>query len=137
MSIQGRIFTDAYNSIFSVIPYDKAWSNTTGYFDYLVDLVKLAPGKIAKSMDPNMRRMILIGTRFGTIVVFDRYSGQIENGVWVCNRPHSKVIDSLTSGTSIGQGEMVTLLGSWGNLNNNIGSTIEKMAAELLAESSV
>lgn len=133
MSIQGKVFTEAFKAIRKVVPFDPKWMNGTGYFDGAVYMVKLANGEMAKSTDEVGRRIIFIGTRFGTVVVFDRYAEQVEDGIWVSNKPKSTVLCELMSGTSIGLNEMTTLLGGWGNLNENIGFTIERMANELKA----
>ncbi len=133
MSVQGKIFTETYGKIRKEVKYDSKWMNGTGYFDGAVHMVKLGVGEMAKSKDDVGRRIIFIGTRFGTIVVFDRYAEQIEDGVWVANKPNSRVLQELMSGTSIGISEMTTIMGSWGDLGDNIGHVIEDMANELKA----
>lgn len=127
----GRIFYKAYMAVDTIIPFDPKWCNGTGYFDGAVS-VPLKPGKLANSLDLNCRRLIFIGTRFGTIVVFDRFVDQTDGGVYVTNHPNSTTIRTLLSDGSVGEGEMALLLGGWGILEDNIGNAIEKMAAEFL-----
>ncbi len=131
MSIQGKVFTEAFNSVKKVVPFDTKWMNGTGYFDGVVHMVKLAVGEMAKSTDEVGRRLIMVGTRFGTVVVFDRYNEQNNDGIWVTNKPSSAVLRELMSGTNVGLNEMVTIVGGNGNLRDNIGYTIERMAKEL------
>lgn len=131
MSLQGKIFTEAYNTIKQTIRYNSDWMDNEGYFPGAITAVKLDIGRLAKSVDDVGRRIILIGTRFGTVVVFDRYTEQVEDGVWVSSRPNSRVIYELMSKGPIGISEMITIMGSWGNIGDNIGNVIEHMAKEL------
>lgn len=124
----GRIFTEAFENLQKleeVIVFNPSWANGTGYFDGAVN-EPLQPGKIKATNDPSMRRLILIGTRFGTIVVFDRFSNQTDNGVFVTNAPNNSIIDLAVSGSSVGETEMLVLLGGWGMVKENIGTQIER-----------
>jgi len=129
----GTIFTERYNQVTTVIDFDPKWANGTGYYDHAVEKVDLKPGEMAKSFDAGTsRRIILVGTRFGCVVVFDRYSNQGEGGVYVTNEPANFVIRQLVPRGSIGEHSMYVLLGTWG-IETNVGKTIEKMAKELAA----
>lgn len=129
----GAIFTERYNQVTTVIDFDPKWANGTGYYDHAVEKVDLKPGEMAKSFDAGTsRRIILIGTRFGSVVVFDRYTNQGEGGVYVTNEPANFVIKQFVPSGSIGEHSMYVLLGSWG-IETNLGKTIEKMAKELAA----
>ncbi len=135
MGANGKIFTEAFlNEEVPEITYNPNWANQTGYLDYAVsgnNAPVLAPGQMVKTRDPRGRRIILIGTRKGNVAVFDRYSGQAEMGTWVTNSPRTPIFQTLLSGSAVGEAEMVTLLGSWGNIQQNIGYTIEAIAHEL------
>ena len=126
----GRIFEQAYNSIKVNISFDSKWKNGTGYLNGAIK-VPLQPGELSKSVDDYNRRVILIGTRFGTVVIFDRYKNQVDDGVYVSNKPDNYTFKVLMSGSSIGEGEMSLLVGPWGALDENIGFTIEKLALDL------
>lgn len=129
----GTIFTERYEEVTTEIDFDPKWANGTGYYDYAVEAVELKPGEMAKSFDAGTgRRIILIGTRFGSVVVFDRYTNQGEGGVYVTNEPANFVIKQFVPSGSIGEHSMYVLLGSWG-IETNLGYTIEKMAKELAA----
>ena len=126
-NLPGSIFQRIFREIQTEIPFDPEWANGTGYLDGAVSH-PLPPGKMAKTVDNYERRVILIGTRFGTVVVFDRYRGQTDGGVYVSNRPNSTTIDALMTGTAIGGGEMACVLGDYAP---NIGETIERIYNEL------
>ena len=126
-NLPGKIFQRVFSEIQSEVPFDASWANGTGYLDDAVSY-PLPPGEMVKTTDNYGRRVILIGTRFGTVVVFDRFKGQTDGGVYVSNRPRSTTIDSLMTGTAIGGGEMACVLGDF---CPNIGETIEGIYAEL------
>lgn len=135
MGANGKIFTEAFNNDeVPEITYNPGWANPTGYLDHAVkgnNAPVLAPGQMVKTRDPRGRRIILIGTRKGNVAVFDRYSGQSETGTWVTNAPRTPIFRTLLSGSAVGEAEMVTLVGSWGNIQQNIGFVIEEIAHEL------
>ena len=122
----GLVFNKAWGEIEKEIPFNDTWKNGTGYFDNAVSMVQLTAGSIAKSTDDKDRRIILIGTRWGTVVVFDRYTGQEEGGVYVTNSPRNKLLKLIISGSAVSETEMINLLGPWGDISQNIGAVIEK-----------
>lgn len=84
-------FNEAYEAINVVVDYDASWANGTGYFDKAVknqELLNLLPdtGMMAKSLDPNNRKIIFLRGIGGIVVVFQRYS-EGQNNVIVCNSP--------------------------------------------------
>ena len=126
-NLPGSIFQRIFREIQTEVPFDPSWTNGTGYLDGAVSHT-LSPGEMVKTIDNYDRRVILIGTRYGTVAVFDRYQGQTDGGVYVSNRPRSTTIDALMTGTAIGGGEMACILGDSGP---NIGEMIEKIYAEM------
>lgn len=129
----GRIFSQVFEKIENVIEYSRSWENKTGYLDNAASIVNLKPAEMAKSVDHNGRRIILIGTRFGTVVVFDRFIGQTNGGVYVTNAPRNYIFRALMSGTAVGEQEMALLLGSWGIIKENIGYVIEQIAQDFVS----
>lgn len=124
----GNIFNNTFNNAeVEGIEFNPSWKNGTGYFDNAV-YVDLQPGEMRKCRDDQGRRLILIGTRFKTIVVFDRFKNQEDDGVYVTNFKKNVLLGTLLSGNSVGEQEMITLMGSWGNLKHNIGRKIEQIA---------
>lgn len=73
MSVSKQVFLAAFDKIETTLEFDTTWSNGTGYFDGARD-VDLEAGKRAKSIAPDGRRLILVGTDVGTCVAFERYS---------------------------------------------------------------
>lgn len=129
----GTVFTERFEQITKEVPFSDKWNNGTGYYDHACELVNLKPGELAKSYDQNTsRRIILIGTRFGTVVLFDRYSKQTDGGTYVTNAPTNWVLKQFMSNSAVGEAEAYRLLGSW-KPENNLGYTIEELAKELAA----
>lgn len=134
---QGKVFKEAFNSLLNKgreIPFNPEWSNSTGYYDYVVRgeaAPILAPGEIACSRSNNDRRLIIVGTRMGNACVFDRYSGQDDGGVYVSNTPSGMVFEALLPIGSVGEITMIRFVGSWGDTERNLGWLIEQIAENL------
>ena len=128
----GRIFSGVFNDSDVVdITFDAGWSNGTGYLDGAVKApIKglEAPGSIGRCRDQHGRRVLVVRTRFGNVVVFDRYTGQEQAGVYVSNAPSNPLIRLAVSDSSVTEDEMNTLFGGWGILEDNLGFAIEKIA---------
>lgn len=128
----GRVFNAVFNDPAVVeVPFDAAWSNGTGYFDGAVKATIKGlevPGAVGRCRDQKGRRILIVATRFGNTVVFDRYTGQDQSGVYVSNAPSNPLIQLVVSGSSVSEDEMNTLFGGWGILQDNIGYAIEKIA---------
>lgn len=81
-------FDKAFKNTSTVIEYSKEWANGTGYYNGAVR-GKAAPvlksGDRVKCVSDNGRRMVIIGTKLGNVVVFDRYSERAD--IQVCNLP--------------------------------------------------
>ena len=126
----GRVFEQAFCGITNVITFDPTWANGTGYFDGAVK-VPMAIGAVAKSNDTAGRRIILIGTRFGTVVVFDRYSGQTDGGVYVHNHRTNKLLKTTIGDSNISGSSMENILDWFDPAKRNIGHLIEEIYAEI------
>lgn len=125
-TIAGQVFQRAFEEIPTVLlPFDPTWANGTGYYDYAVKKVRLAVGELAKSVDDENRRIIFIGTRFGTVVIFDRFSDQTNAGVYVANYPKETIFKYLVGTSSITDEAMVNIFGF-----DNLGQVIEKIAKD-------
>jgi hypothetical protein len=79
-----QLFDSKYYSITNVIECNSDWTDGMGYFESAVELFKgcepgavvnLRPGEMAKSITPDYRKVIFVGTHFGTCAVFQRYTG--------------------------------------------------------------
>lgn len=127
----GRVFNEAFNAIEEVLEFNPKWANDTGYLDNAVDgedAPRLEEGEVAKFIDGYGRRAIIIGTFYGNVVVFDRYKGQEDGGVYVTNTPsRTALIETIIPNGAVSEITMINILGGWGNLDDNVGNTI-KMA---------
>lgn len=70
-----EIFDRAYGGPCKEIPFIREWSNGAGMFDHAVygeHAPKLANGEMVKSITPGKRRILIVGTHLGNLVIFDR-----------------------------------------------------------------
>ncbi|HET8686508.1 MAG TPA: hypothetical protein VFM18_07565 [Methanosarcina sp.] len=113
-------FIQQYNSIEDVVEFDESWSNGTGYFNNAV-YYSLKSGERRKSVDDKGRKIILVGTRFGTCVIFERYAGSHI----VCNLP-DPVQELLGLNTRLYDEQTVSLL-TGDTAFHNIGLRLETL----------
>lgn len=76
----------------TVIPFNPLWANATGYYDFAVKGTNapiLAAGEVVQSESMNNRKIVLVGTKHGNAVFFQRYSNCAPDGVIVTNMPMS------------------------------------------------
>jgi hypothetical protein len=132
-SAPGKIFTQAYDEI-EKIDFEDRWVTDEGYYDNINTHLKLSVGEMKATFDDfSKRRIILIGTRIGVIAVYDKYCYQGVSGIYHANVPNckSKLLQALLPAATIGKRDMVTLIGSWNNYENNIGFKIEEVYKEI------
>ena len=70
-------------------PYKREWNNTTGYFDGIVEdksAITGPIGTVVKFITENRRAALVIKSRWGNLVIFERYSDG-ENNTFACNGP--------------------------------------------------
>lgn len=83
------VFQNVYNHPTALsIDYNSNWANGTGYFDHAVkgdNAPIVGIGCVVKSITPDDRKIIIIGTRFGNAVLFDRYTPPEQ--IIACNLP--------------------------------------------------
>jgi len=73
-----RNFKSVLEKIAFEVPFEAEWKNDTGYFDHAVDCY-VPEGRVVKSTCPTTkRRIILVGTVLGTVVVFERYTPDMD-----------------------------------------------------------
>lgn len=133
----GRVFNTVLKELVQKgleIPFDPRWANMTGYLDGVVAgdaAPAMEVGEIKFFTDNFGRRCIIIGTRFGNVVVFDRFANQVDDGVYVVNLPRSKFVAFAIPTGAVSERTMIDLLGPWGSWKNeNLGCMIEKIAKE-------
>ena len=107
------MFIDQFNKINTEIEFKPSFNNGTGYFDPAVELVKLNPGEEAKTTCPETgRKIIFIGTRLGTIVVFQRYSNPTK--VIAYNAQTSSILKALLGDSALTENRVCSLIGRFG-----------------------
>lgn len=81
-----NVFNAAWDAIEHLVPFDNNWGGT---YPNQATKFELAPGEVVKtrSGELNNRKMIMIGTMFGTIVLFERYTNG-QHGTIVSVVPH-------------------------------------------------
>lgn len=124
-------FEEMYNSPINEIPFNESWHNGTGYYDFATK-VDVPIGVVMKSYDPTTkRRLLFIGTRLGTVVVFERYEGG-KSGIYVMNAPKAISYRFLNFGharSNLSQDTISNFVGTYhdGKFHNNIAHVIETM----------
>lgn len=125
--MKARYFDTHFAQATSSLEFDPAWANGTGYFDHAVKMVSLEPGEMASSVDPQGRKIILIGTRFGTCVFFERYARKdTDDQIRVTSNVPSALRMLITDGV-LGYDEFARLASA----GSNIGHAVERMFAEV------
>jgi hypothetical protein len=123
------VFFGRFDAIETVIPFNPNWANGTGYFDNAVrgkNCVHLPPGVCAKSIAKDGRKMIFVGTRFGVVVMFQRYTDNAD--FFVHNAPTD--IDHLGLYNTSGQRRLEDVRRIVGDDDmgvDNLGHLIEKI----------
>lgn len=123
-----KTFSNLFDYIKEEVPFNPDWANGTGYFDGLsrnTKLLKLENGQRVKAVDEHGRRLIIVGTRLGNCVVFERYSDNAN--IIVCNLPHQvKVVFDLQG--SLDTHQVSFIAGQTYNADYSINSRIECMS---------
>ena len=68
-------FNEAFAFDHCVVAYNRAWSNGKGGYN-LTHLPDIQPGSIIKSLSPGGRRILIIGTVHGSLVLGDLFTQQ-------------------------------------------------------------
>ena len=126
-----ELFVKTFDAITDTIPFQKEWSNGTGYFDHAVKgehAPKLRPGRIVKVESPGHRKMMLVGTPVGNVVVFSRYSDR--DDVYVTNAPQSIYSTGLIESGRVTDRMMGIILGQWGDGCENVGELLQNLVEE-------
>lgn len=145
MNEVNEIFTKAYQGCKRELPFNPAWSNGTGYLDFAVyskegqlTAPKLANGEMVRSntsQEGKGRRIIIIGTRLGNMVIFDRFTDQDEgqkdedHAIFVYNATTTLKNGGWFSSGALDVWSMETAVGD--NVDKNIGWRIEQLASAM------
>lgn len=131
------VFNRAYNEITKTIPYDRSWSDGHGYhgpFLTTPDFYFVHVGDVFRSVTPGGRRLILIRTRHGMVMVSERYMPDDKRGqhvvVEACDAVHAVFNTYFEEGGLVEPVDGLNLkvvLGSDSVLKENIGYVIENI----------
>lgn len=109
------------------IAFDPEWANGTGYYNGAVEapLEGVEIGEIARSRAPgsNNRRILMVKTQFGNVVVFERYTPKEEQlqGPLVMNLPKAvKQSEMAGEEGALAMETLVKIFGD-GSLMDNVG----------------
>lgn len=112
-----------------VIPFNAQWANGTGYLDDAVSSVyapEVAVGTVVQSTDNHGRRIGIVGTAIGNIVVFDRYS-DVSTSVVVCNAPKALLHIMGINDGALSVADVKAIFGD-GTWTYNAGINLEAIA---------
>jgi len=127
-------FFKAFDQVTTEIEFNPEFSNRTGYYDFAVSgehAPVLTVGTMAKCVTDNGRKLLLVSTRFGNAVIFQRYSDS--ESVIVGNLPRE--IEQLYLGSAVGTNlaedsiTLFMLLGEpeYDTIYPNVGQRIENL----------
>lgn len=124
MSATHKSFVRDWENCENEMPYNHDWDNGTGYMDGLttakLDLPAGAMVRMRTSM-PNNRRVLVIVTQMGNVVIFERYSGG-EKGVLVMQS--TQTVENIVGNTRPIHNEVDLARLTGGQWNKNIGEAL-------------
>lgn len=129
-----EIFDAAFARTERVVEFNPKWSNGTGLFDFAVygdEAPVLPAGSISRSITPHGRKLLLIGSRLGNIVIFERTIGSPKTGVTTyCHQAMSIVKDGgWFSDMVLDEYELELAVGT--TTENHIGRRIDLLYASM------
>ena len=107
-------FTAAYDRISNEVVFNPSWKNGTGYLDNAVHDLQIT--EICKTVDNAHRKIIVIPTAIGNVVVFERFTDG-DRGIIVSNAPRAieRLAFGMDLGSSLGDAALAFYLGDeWG-----------------------
>ena len=138
--MSAKSFYTAFSQVTASIPFNENFNNGTGYLDNCQEgehAPIVAPGQIVKTETLKGRKILIVGTRFGNAVIFERYTNAIaeDTNVIVGNLP--KEVEQLYLGSAVGTNlaqdniTLFLLLGEpkYASIHPNVGERIENLFA--------
>lgn len=116
------------NTEIETIPFNPKWSNGTGYFDHAVEgdeAPVLAPGRIVKSATPGGRKILIVGTPIGNVVIFQRYDDR--DDIYVMNTTTLIMHLGWFESGRLDIRQMSIALGDYGDCLDNVGFKIKQI----------
>lgn len=111
------------------VEFNPAWQNNQGYFNHAVrgeHAPMVAEGRIVKSTDQFGRKLLIIGTRCGNCVVFERHCGVAigSDTIYVGNYPLALTKLRISPHGAITEDGMISLIGTEFGERDNIGKRL-------------
>ena len=132
------VFNRAFDQITKTIPYDRTWSDGHGYhtpFLTATDFYFVHVGDVFRSVTPGGRRLIMIKTVYGMVMVSERYMPGDKRGqhvvVEACSEIHTVFNTYFEEGgltEPVSGINLSIVLGSDDVLKENIGFVIENIS---------
>jgi hypothetical protein len=121
-----NMFELAYSQIEREVAFSLEWGDGSGFLDYVCYDKKLAaqlkPGEFARTSDEYGRKIILIGTRYGAVAIFQRYPG--DSLTLVKNLPlQIRQMNLIDNNGRLGYDDLYLMLGKPGA--GNLGQLLE------------
>ena len=123
------LFDKKFTTIETTIEFNPEWNNGTGYLNYCVsgEFAPVVPsGEMIKFITNNQRKGIIVGTMFGNVVVYQRYSNG-DGGVHVSNMTMKLYNTKLFTEGRIDDDQMEFLIGGVYYGEVNVGEFIENL----------
>ena len=124
------MFYHAWNDIDTVVEFKDDWKNGTGYLDGAMrdaTMISGPHGSVVKFIDNFGRRAIAIKTRFGNVVIFQRYTDRDQ--VFAMNCP-SRITAFLGFSGALDFSKLESLVGYTCSYAN-VGQRLEELFAPL------
>jgi hypothetical protein len=125
------IFFRVWDKTEREVPFNESWSNGTGYFDAAVageHAPKLGNGTMVRSVTPSGRKILIIGSRLGNIVVFQRYTNRTD--VIVTNIPDD-LREQLIIDNHVATREQAIFLIGDGGYFRNLGTRLDELYKQM------
>lgn len=118
-------FESALASIKEVIPFNPEWNSGTGFFNGAQEANVKIGSAVQSECPQTRRRLILVGTALGTVVVFERYSPHADNSFCLAYHAHQS-LDWILGGSYLSIAQFSSVVTDY-NPKENIGTFISKL----------
>lgn len=128
MATAKETLVSVFNKIENLVKYNPKWENGTGYLDHAVTDTSIVFDEdgYAKAVSVQGRKIVIVKTIKGNVVVFERYTDP-ESSVVVSNMPH-RVAELFQMSGSLSNDQVRMLLGdpTYKTIHLNIGKAINQ-----------
>lgn len=118
-------FESALANIKEVIPFNPEWRSGTGFFSGAQEAVVKIGAVVQSECPETHRRLILVGTALGTVVVFERYSPHADASFCLTYHAHQS-LDWILGGSYLSIAQFSSVVTDY-DPKENIGTFISKL----------